>query len=96
LPFFLAFVALVMAMRVLIVWLYSNTKSVLLAQLMHASSTGFLVVLSPLSVSPAQETLWYAVYAAALWMAVALVVARYGKGLVQQPMQVKAMQSAIR
>ena len=90
LPFFLAFVALVTAMRVLIVWVYSNTSSVLLAQLMHASSTGSLVVLSPLSVSPTQEVLWYAVYAIVLWILVALVVARYGKRLVRQPMQVLA------
>jgi len=89
LPFFLAFIALVAAMRVLIVWVYSNTNSVLLAQLMHASSTGFLIILSPSSVSPAQETLWYAIYAAVLWLVVALVATRYGKRLVQQPLQVK-------
>jgi hypothetical protein len=38
-PYFLAFIAVMMAMRVLIAWLYINTNSVLLAQLMHASST---------------------------------------------------------
>jgi len=38
---------------------------VLLAQLLHASSTGCLVLLSPLSVSPAQESLWYGCYALA-------------------------------
>jgi hypothetical protein len=77
-----------MAIRVIIVRVYSNTKSVLLAQLLHASSTGFLVILSPASVSPAQEALWYAVYAAVLWIAV-IVVVKYGKNLknrlVQQP-----------
>ena len=91
LPFFLAFVALMMAMRVLIVWVYCNTSSVLLAQLLHASSTGFLVMLSPPSVSSAQEALWYAVYAAVLWVVVALVIAAYGKRLVRQPMQVKVI-----
>ena len=96
LPFFLAFIALVTAMRVLIVWVYSNTRSVLLAQLMHASSTGFLVILAPLSISPAQETLWYAVYAAVLWIVVALVVARYGKRLVRQPIEVQTMETAMK
>ncbi len=81
LPFFLAFVALVSAMRVLMCWVYANTESVSLAQLIHASSTGFLVVLSPTGVSPAQEALWYAVYAAVLWVCVAVVVAAYGKPL---------------
>src|SRR5262245_60151738 len=35
LPFFLAFVAILMPIRVLIAWVYSNTGSVLLTQLMH-------------------------------------------------------------
>ena len=91
LPFFLTFVALVTAMRVLIVWVYSNTSSVLLAQLMHVSSTASLVLLAPSPISPVQETLWYAAYAAVLWIVVALVAVRYGKGLVRQAMQVKAM-----
>ena len=95
LPFFLAFIAILTAIRVLIVWVYSNTSSVLLAQLMHASSTGFLVILGPSHVSPAQEALWYAVYAAFLWMVVALVIARYGTCLVRHPMQGKTIQTSI-
>jgi membrane protease YdiL (CAAX protease family) len=81
LPFFLAFIALVTAMRVIIVWIYTNTGSLLLAQLMHVSSTASLVVLGPAHVSPAQEALWYAIYAAVLWILVAIVVQRYGKRL---------------
>ena len=81
LPFFLTFIVLVTALRVLIVWVYSNTQSLLLAQLMHASSTAFLVILSPVHTSPAQETLWYAVYAGILWIAIAIVSIRYGKSL---------------
>jgi uncharacterized protein len=54
------------AMRVLIAWLYVNTKSVLLAQLMHVSSTGTLVIFSP-AVSAAQEAIWYALYGCVLW-----------------------------
>jgi membrane protease YdiL (CAAX protease family) len=84
LPFFLSFIALVAAIRVLIVWIYSNTQSVLLAQLMHFSSTACLVMLGASHASPAQETLWYAIYAAALWLVVALVVAIYGKNLAQR------------
>ncbi len=58
---------------------------------MHASNTGFLVILAPLHISPAQEALWYAVYAAVLWIAVAIIVARYGKRFVQQPVEVQAV-----
>ena len=90
LPFILAFIAILRAMRVLIVWVYFYTNSVLLAQLMHASSTGFLVMLGP-----AQEALWNAVYAAVLWMVVALVIALYGRRLVRHPIAVKAMQTAL-
>lgn len=73
LPFFLAFTALMTAMRVLIAWIYANTRSVVMAQLMHASSTGSLVVLSPPAATAAQETPWYAVYAIVLWLVVAVV-----------------------
>jgi uncharacterized protein len=77
LPFFLSFTAAMTAMRVLIAWLYSNTRSVLLCQLMHVFSTGSLVIFSPPRVSAAQEVFWYAVYAAALWIAVALLALVY-------------------
>jgi uncharacterized protein len=83
LPFFLAFVAAMTALRVLIGWIVANTGSVPLAMLMHASSTGALAMLSPAPIAPAQEALWYATYAAALWAVVALVAATYGRRLVR-------------
>ena len=73
-PYFFAFTAAITAMRVLIAWMYINTKSVALAQLMHASYTGSLVVFSPAGVTAPQETLWYAVYAIALWLVVSVVI----------------------
>ena len=84
LPFFLAFTAALTAMRVIIAWVYTNTKSVLLAQLLHVSSTGSLVVFSPPRVSAAQESLWYAIYAAALWLLVAIIAVTFGKHLSSQ------------
>ena len=83
-PFFLAFTAAMTAMRVLIAWIYSNTKSVVLAQLLHASSTGSLVIFSPPGVTAAQESLWYAVYAGVLWLVVAIVAIIHGKPLTVQ------------
>lgn len=80
-PYLLAFIAAMTAMRVLIGWIYMNTKSVTLTQLMHASSTGSLVVFSPPHVDPLQEALWYAVYAVALWFTVAVVSTAFGKRL---------------
>ena len=90
LPHFLAMMLLAMtAMRVLIVWVYVNTRSLLLAQLMHASSTGFLAMLDPTSISPASSTLWYAIYGVALWVVVALIVAIYGRNLMRRHLQVQ-------
>lgn len=80
-PRFVMFLVSMTAMRVLLVWVYTNTRSVLLAQLMRASSTGFLSILVPLSLSPRNDTIFNGVYAVALWAAVVVVVARYGKSL---------------
>ena len=65
--FFAAFVAAMAAIRVLIAWFYEHTQSIALAQLIHISSTGTLVVFSPPAVTPAQEAAWYALYAVVLW-----------------------------
>jgi membrane protease YdiL (CAAX protease family) len=81
LPFFFAFTTAMTAMRVLIAWIYTNTESVLLAQLMHMSSTGSLVLLSPLRVTAAQEIMWYALYGTVLWVGVAIVVKVFGRSL---------------
>ena len=72
------------AMRVLIAWLYANTNSILLAQLMHISSTAALVVFGAPHVSAAQETMWYTLYALILWLLAALVAKAFGKGLARQ------------
>jgi membrane protease YdiL (CAAX protease family) len=61
LPFFLSFTAAMTAMRVLICWVYANTGSVLMAQMLHASSTGALAVFSPAGITAGQEVVWYAV-----------------------------------
>lgn len=81
LPFYLAFGVAMSAMRVLICWAFRHTESVLLAQALHVSSTGALVVLGAFRVSPGQEALEYAVYGAALWLIVAVVVRLEGAGL---------------
>jgi uncharacterized protein len=81
LPFFLAFSLAMTAVRVLIAWIYTNTKSVLLTQLMHVSSTGSLVLFSAARVTAAQEAMWYALYGTVLWIAVGIVVKTFGKRL---------------
>jgi CAAX protease family protein len=80
-PFFLAFAGVLVAMRVLMVWIYMQTGSVLLMQLMHASLTGSLVLLGPPHITSGGESLWYGAYAGMLWLLVAAVVAARGRPL---------------
>jgi membrane protease YdiL (CAAX protease family) len=80
-PFFLVFTAAMTAIRVLISWTYCNTNSVLLAQLLHISSTGALVIFSAPRLTAGQEVMWYGLYAVALWVTVAVVVTIFGKRL---------------
>ena len=82
--YFIAFAAVMTAIRMLICWVYANTGSLLLAQLLHAVSTGSLVVLSPPRVTAAEEATWYFVYAAALWLVVATVFRIFGPNLTRR------------
>ena len=77
-------------MRVLICWIYSNTDSVLAAQLMHISSTGSLVIFSAPRVSAAQEALWYGLYGITLWVVVAIIAKTYGRRLTGRLSRIRA------
>jgi membrane protease YdiL (CAAX protease family) len=74
--FFLAFSTAMTAMRVIICWIYTYTKSVLLAQLMHICSTGSLIIFGAAHLTAAQEALWYGVYGVALWVVVGIIALR--------------------
>ncbi len=71
--FFVSFWVVMTAVRILIGRMYLGTRSLLLAQLMHISSTGALVVLGPFRVTARQETSWYFTYGIGLWMIVAVL-----------------------
>jgi hypothetical protein len=72
------------AMRVLQVWVYNSTNdSVLMIQLMHGSSTGFLMTLTPVMRTPATETTWFFVFAIIIWIVAAMVVRKYGSSLMK-------------
>lgn len=70
---FLLWLAALTAYRVLMGWVYSRTSSLLLGQLMHASFTGSQFLLSPEAASTEQNILWYGLFAAVLWVVVAVV-----------------------
>lgn len=74
LPQFLFYVIVLPAYRVLMVWVYDRTESLLVAMLMHASLTGsVLFIFMPLAISGVLLLTWYLVLAAALWVFVAAV-----------------------
>lgn len=84
LPFFFVFAVAMTAIRVLIGWVFTNTNSVLLPQLMHISSTSSLVLFSPPRVTPRQEVTWYAIYGSILWVAVVMVLSVFGRRLTKR------------
>ena len=86
-PHFLLFVVSVMAYRVLMVWVYEHTMSLLLMQLMHALYSGTLWVLGPAEVSSAQDLLYSVLFAAALWVLVATVANAQGRDFFRRPLQ---------
>jgi membrane protease YdiL (CAAX protease family) len=81
LPYFFGFCLHLVALRVLIVWVYTNTDSVFLAILMHASSTGFYGILISTTMAPVNWVIYYNVYGVALSFVALIVALKYGKSL---------------
>ncbi len=71
-PHFLLWVVALPAYRFLMVWVYNNTGSLFVAQLMHASYSGSQYLLGP-SASAADNVLWNTVFSVSLWIVVAIV-----------------------
>lgn len=82
LPVFLAatalgvFVGYLTAFRILMVWVYERTQSLVVAMLMHASFTSSLLILNPLGLSGTPLLTYSFTLAALLWIVVALIAAR--------------------
>ena len=66
------------AFRILMVWVYDRTGSLLLAMLMHASLTASVLILDPPALSGVALLTYSLALAATVWGAVALVAARNG------------------
>jgi uncharacterized protein len=79
-----AFVGQLVAYRVLMVWVYEHTGSLLVAMLMHASFAAFTFILFLPSAVMANLISGYA-YAAVLWVVVAVVALAQGGHLSRQP-----------
>ena len=81
LPYFFGFCLHLVALRVLMVWVYSNTDSLFLSILMHASSTGFFAILIPTTMVPINWVIYYNAYGVALCLVALIVSIKYGKNL---------------
>jgi hypothetical protein len=87
-PHFLIYWAVSLtAYRLLMTWVYQNTGSLLVAQLMHAFYTGTQVVLTPAATSFAEGLLWKSILAVCLVLFAAIVAVTYGKNLNRQSVQ---------
>jgi membrane protease YdiL (CAAX protease family) len=76
------------AYRVLMVWVYERTGgSLLVAMLMHASLTFSTLSVAPLAISGAALVTYQLVFAAALWVLVAVVAVAQGGHLSRQPLR---------
>jgi hypothetical protein len=68
------------AVRVLMVWVYARTESLLVAMLMHASLVASMFILQSTTMSGVAQLTFLLLFGAAWWVAVAAVtVANRGK-----------------
>jgi len=74
LEFAVVYLATLTPYRMLMTWVFARTRSLLLAILMHASFTGWLMVLFP-ATEGLQSLAWQAGFAVILWLLVAAVFA---------------------
>jgi hypothetical protein len=66
--------------RILMVWIYGRTKSVLVVMLMHAPLAAGQVILLPPAISGERAVTFDLAFAAALWVVVAAVYLTIGAG----------------
>jgi membrane protease YdiL (CAAX protease family) len=75
------------AYRVLMVWVYDRTGSLLVAMLMHVSLTASTLILQPLDVAGTRALTYDLVLAAALWLLIAALAMANGRQLSRPPLR---------
>jgi uncharacterized protein len=83
------------AYRVLMVWVYDRTGSLLVAMLMHASLVASQLILLPLAISGVPLLTFILGWAAALWVAVAVVTVANGGQLARRGEKPAAIPQAV-
>ena len=75
--------------RVLMVWIYDRTESLLVAMLMHASLTSSMLIIGPAAISGAPLLTYELVFAAALWVVVAGIAVTNRMHVSRQPLRTR-------
>jgi len=68
------------AFRILMVWIYDQTESLIIIMLMHASLTASILILPPNEATAAQIVTYDLIFAILLWLIVAIIaIGKKGK-----------------
>jgi membrane protease YdiL (CAAX protease family) len=59
--------------RILMIWVYRHTGSLLIAVLMHASLDMFWMLSMPVAITGKERVIWYVLWAVLLWSIVAII-----------------------
>lgn len=81
---FLLWIIALTAFRVLAVWIYNHSNSLLLAQITHASFTGSQLIFGPPAVTATEAVLWYAVFTVILCIVASIIILKDKKIFFQQ------------
>jgi membrane protease YdiL (CAAX protease family) len=81
------------AYRVLMVWVYDRTGSLLVAVLMHASLTASTFILGPVAISGTALLIYGLGLAIAMWVVVAAVAVANRRQLSRQPLQTRVVRT---
>jgi membrane protease YdiL (CAAX protease family) len=87
--YFLSAVASLTAYRVLMIWVYDRTESLLMAWLMHASYAACTIFIFATPVSGASFLTYAWVFTAALWLVVVVVAVANNGHLARQPLRAR-------
>jgi membrane protease YdiL (CAAX protease family) len=79
------FVGYLTAFRVVMVWVYEHTRSILIAMLMHLSLTTSLLALNPIGISGTHLVTYSFAFAAVMWVIAGVVALLDRRGKASQP-----------
>jgi membrane protease YdiL (CAAX protease family) len=92
-PHFFFWVIALPAYRILMTWVYTHTSSVWIAQLMHMGFNASQAILGPsttpmlssVPATPADNILWYGIFACGLWVIVGVLLWIDGREMMHAP-----------